>query len=554
MTKKKALVIKISVGLVVFLLVCTIISRNVYNMLLPVVSTVESSMGTLDESIDINATLGFSNQKKLVAKAEWLVNDVLAQTGDTVKKGDPLFTIDTSRAGLDVKRAELSLLRLQNSLTENELNSAQKAELQLQLDMAQQEYKKFKEGKAINEDMKELLFKIDIAMLENQAVVDEQALALANEEYYRYRQTGSGYDKAEANKLRGQISIIQKKLLADNLSSNDKTALEADLKTHQDALAALQAASPEYDPLKEERLRVAAEQAEQKLKDNKGLPGELSILELQKIIAQDEYNLYRIQQGDTLELEGKKLELAILQLENRINGDTKTAAAKKELQAEVEIAKTELANVMAACPDDGVIRAEADGTVEELFASVGQALPVGATAVALTTDKSLPCVYFNMSPEAEKTYRDVKSVNVLMQGGEASLVSRTANTVDITAKKQNPQTGAWELSATLPPDADMPEVVASVRVRITKSGGRYDTIIPVSCLRTEPSGGYSVMMLETRKGIFSEESYASSVLVDVEEKNNLYAAVKSDRIYYGTKVIEHSTKPLSNGSVVSLEE
>lgn len=551
MSKRKQLTLKIAIGLLVFLLICTVVSQTVYRMLLPVVETVDIREGNLGSWVEETGKLTWSDQKKIIAGGNWEITEVLVKKGAIVTAGTPLFRIDERQAEIDLEKAELEILKLQNQLSENSVSNTEQGELELQIQIAEKELEAWENDLPFSNDIKELELKLAIIELENQEEVDEQSLKLAKDQLASYQRKGAGVDTAELLKLDKKIAGLEKQLLSSSLSQEKREKLEAELQIAREDREFLSIGHEDYDPLYEESLRQEVMKAEQNLKGNVS-ERDRSVLELKKEIAQEQLILYQQREEMDSELQQKKLQLTLTQLKNQLAGKAKTASEKQELSQQISIARKELELQKAAWPQDGVVKAPIDGTVTRLAVKEGETISKGKAAAVFSTGESKPCVTWELSAEAAEKYSSINEAQVTIPrrngGGEETL------TLTISDRVQDEETNTWKLTAPLELSEEQrtPGEADALRVRMTIPGKQYDCVIPLSCLREDSYGKPVVLVLKSRQGIFSEERYLSEVSVEVLEKNNLNAAVKSAEFDYGTQIVHYSSKAVSAGSVVSV--
>ena len=537
MTPRKKLTLKIAAGLLVFLVACTILSQTIYRLLLPIVETVQVTQGSLGTWVEADGTPGFQNETEILAGDNWRVTDVLVKKGAAVTAGTPLFKVDVSQANIALEQSELALLRLKNQLNANSVTGAERAELELQIQIAEGELAAYREGLPLSNDIEELRLKLAVIQLENQTEIDQEALRIARENLSSYQRKGAGMDTAELLKLDRQIASLQRE------------ELEAELAQAQEERDELSYGYDGYDPLYEQQLKQAVLQAEQNLKAN---PSERdrSVYQLQMEIAQEELALYQQKQKSSSELNAKKLELTVLQLKNQLAGSAKTEAERQELAIQIRIAEEELALQRASWPADGIVTAPADGTITALAARKGETLLKGVTAVSLATEESQPCLRWSLSREAGNDYQGIQAVTVtLPQRGNIYGQAETI-TAAVSDRVLDEQTDRWIYTAGL--EKGVAEPGQTLRVRMVKSGASYDQIVPLSCLRKDEYGNDTVLVVKTRQGMFSVEDYIAELRVEVLEENSLNAAVSCSEFEYNTRLVHYSSKPVSPGSVVSV--
>ena len=93
----------------------------------------------------------------------------------------------------------------------------------------------------------------------------------------------------------------------------------------------------------------------------------------------------------------------------------------------------------------------------------------------------------------------------------------------------------------------------SAEISITGKSDSYDFTIPVTAIREENQKKY-VLVLDTENTILGEQYVARKVEVEVLDKNSTYAAVDSSALSNGSQIIADSSRNVSAGDIVRLEE
>ena len=78
----------------------------------------------------------------------------------------------------------------------------------------------------------------------------------------------------------------------------------------------------------------------------------------------------------------------------------------------------------------------------------------------------------------------------------------------------------------------------------------YDACIPVQCLYQDREESFCIYVAEEREGIMGTEWKVRSIRVEVLDKNDTVAAIRSAEIMGETRIVYVTDKPLSDGAVV----
>lgn len=127
---------KIIAGFLIFLVfmwLCTVISKSIYASRLPVVTTVQTEQKYIEHIVEAEGIVIAGDKNPITALSGLRIEKVMVQVGDRVEEGDVLFTIDMEdlEAIMDEKQAQISKLQLQiNTMVQNEELARQKKELE----------------------------------------------------------------------------------------------------------------------------------------------------------------------------------------------------------------------------------------------------------------------------------------------------------------------------------------------------------------------------------------------------------------------------------------
>lgn len=127
---------KIIAGFLIFLVfmwLCTVISKSIYASRLPVVTTVRTEQKYIEHIVEAEGIVIAGDKNPITALSGLRIEKVMVQVGDRVEEGDVLFTIDMEdlEAIMDEKQVQISKLQLQiNTILQNEELARQKKELE----------------------------------------------------------------------------------------------------------------------------------------------------------------------------------------------------------------------------------------------------------------------------------------------------------------------------------------------------------------------------------------------------------------------------------------
>jgi len=130
------ILLKVTVALLCVLVVLTFLSRTIANAALVTVQTTKPVKSVITVSSKYTGAVRFDGDWTLSYSQPLSVTSVNVKSGDKVKAGQTLMTVDSSAFALELKRQDLTILQLQDQIAET-TDSRALAELNLQLDIAQ---------------------------------------------------------------------------------------------------------------------------------------------------------------------------------------------------------------------------------------------------------------------------------------------------------------------------------------------------------------------------------------------------------------------------------
>lgn len=501
LTSRKKIVLKITLILTTFLIICTFASRSIYTFLLPRVETVALEIGSIVNSFNTTGKANYADSQEVFAANDMKITEVLVETNKEVKKGDPLFLVDTADSTIELRRLELNLLQKQNQLKPTVITPEKKSELELKLKIAEMELELFKTNQDIKfeqegQKQQTILLQYREKSLETQEQLD---LAIAELNKYNY-EAGADYDYAQAQRLR--LAVLQASnqllLLGDDVSFENKTAAQLQYET-----------------------------------------------------ALREYEQFTRNFETTTAVSEEKLNLTIMEYQNMLNPQQLTQTQKSELQMQIDIAKNELKSFKNKLPVDGKIIAEQDGKVLTVDVKPGQSVTRGQLLVGFIPSVTMPVITWDTSYEAGLDFSVGSSVTATFKVNIDGLSKNQTLAVNITSKKIDDATGLWKFTADFPESEYEINMGRAIGISMTKKSDMYMQVVPLACIQKDENGKDIIRVIRQRSGLFSEEDYVSELEVKIIETNNLSAAIECDGIYSSMRLIKYTTKPIRAGAVVT---
>ncbi len=188
----------------------------------------------------------------------------------------------------------------------------------------------------------------------------------------------------------------------------------------------------------------------------------------------------------------------------------------------------------------GVVMAEADGMITDIFITVGARVP--DTAVMLMTDEGKSCRF--------KAVIEKDQIRYFRIGGAVSLDLSGIGKVDAVIEslmESKVQPGMYEVILSLPESAGMPGMTGTLTC--TQSGERERCCIPVEALYEE-NGRYYIYVMEEREGIMGQEYFVRRVNVGLRDKNDKWAALEEGAVSADQMIITSATREFRQGDTV----
>ena len=122
------------VGFLVFMIVCTVISKSVYAYRLPMVSACRPEAKYIEHKVEAEGIVVAGGEKTVTYLPGVRIDSILAHEGERVEEGDVLMQVDLAdvKELMEEKKNEISKLSLQiNAILDNQEIARQKKELEL---------------------------------------------------------------------------------------------------------------------------------------------------------------------------------------------------------------------------------------------------------------------------------------------------------------------------------------------------------------------------------------------------------------------------------------
>ena len=147
----KKLLIRITVILIVVLLICTFISRTIANSLLPVVTVVGVTGGTLDDSLQVSGSVSYTEISEIALPSDLKILEIYVSPGEHVTKGEPICKVDVRSFLLEYQRFSLLLEQLQEDYQDSRISEKEKDYISKQIALLTSEMALYEESHLLDE-------------------------------------------------------------------------------------------------------------------------------------------------------------------------------------------------------------------------------------------------------------------------------------------------------------------------------------------------------------------------------------------------------------------
>lgn len=555
--KRKDIIKNILIVFLIVLLILTFFSNTIMNHSLPEIASESSVSGSLTEKLNASGTVESNQSYEVKPKTNVKIGAIKVKTGQEVKKGDVLFTVN-SEENTELKEAQTLLKSLELEY--------QKMLLKLPKSYAS-------ENQAIKnaqEDLNDLIAKRDEAV-SNQAENDSKKS--------EYNQA-----KSELSGITSELSDIQ--LYITSLNTDDIYSIGSQYtgdiigyyEEYTKAQSALQKAESDLQSFMtnpdvsediinslQDKVNQCSEylsQCENSYKSQKSalrntLNDRLSYLNgesdrLNGIINDYESNLSSDDMvtvdslNEQITAKQRELETLVIALEDAKNQDKLDSQTNDiDVKAKHEEIEAQKLTVEKLKKNDSEkeIKTDYAGTVSQINVKIGDSvLPDEPVAVIDMSDEGYT---MTVSVEAEKTKKIKAGISADVLNDWSNSIK--ADLVEIKNDNQNKKNRILKFK--ISGDVNSGDALS---VSIPCSTGRYDTIIPKSALN-EDSNGKFVLVVTSKSSPLGNRYFAQRVDVEVLASDEVSCAVQGS-LNMGDYVITTSSKPVKDGDQVKMKD
>lgn len=586
--KQRKILIAFCVFLV-FMFVCTLVSRVVYASRLPQVTVDTPRRMALNHTVNADGIVHQGREYAVTALTGLRVRTVYTNVGDKVTPETLLFDLDMEDLKEKIRDKELEIKKLQLQIAALEQNKSLDAQKQqTENSRAQEDYQRAEEaaGEALEraredlEDAEQAYDSHEDHPVKLTSKEDRQAQQAAYEEWVKKEaelrkaletaqkeaddasakvkeleeaaktaapeEVGekadsagtpedSAEDKTDAKVPEGTAAGDGTDAGQGEAQPEDSAELKAAKEQEQAALERLEAARSAYETHKNnpvEKPDFSGEDAEKSAWEEKKESLEDGIDAARRAVEDAERS-----GSDSLLDAGRKVEDA---------GMADSADSSLEVsRLELSVLQEELAAYQRVRDASGQVYPEAEGVITRIQVSPGER--VGDGAAVVYADLASPMQFqVSLTKEQKKYVNQGDAVQLALGGSSEKELS-----VDYVAENElNPE--LYDARVFLPDGVGT--IGESGSFRVEAQSETFGCCVPVNALHVDANERSFVYIVSERSGILGTELAAEMVYVKVLDQNDSYAAIEEGVIDRETELIISSTEELEDRMVIRYKE
>jgi multidrug resistance efflux pump len=553
MSKKFITWFKVFGIFLVFMWVCTIVSRSIYVSNLPFVKTEKPTSKYIEHIVSVDGIVIGGSEVAVNTLSGLRVEKIDVSLGDIVSKGNVLFTIDLVDLQdiIDGKESELVKLQLQLADTNfNNILDEQKKEIAVL--WAKEDYESADSDTALAvERAQESVTKAETELAKHLSTTapytSDEDREKAWNEYNSWKQ--SYYDmqdkitekQREIEELEENLKDITDEINNTNINVSDKNSTDKEDETltddnlESDIKNEIKQANTELENLQKELTnleRNPISQPDYTLEETEYDTWQSKKSSLEDALHSAKQSLEDAERARTSTLRQKQRDIA--------SAEVYSNASSSDMIYEIQISdmEKEISALQAIKNSNGKITAPNDGYISSISVSTGSRTTDSPSIIL--NDMSADCKFScSITTEQSKYIHLNDTLELTLNGNQKSKV-----TIDYYT--QNSQ-GGYNITCKL--EDVTAQIGTSVTAQRTVQGDLHSLTVPIDAIHEENNATY-IYTLNEKSSILGNEYYAEKIKVQISDKNDTYAAIESGVISSDTEVIIYSSKELEQGEVV----
>ncbi|WMJ22346.1 hypothetical protein RBG61_10150 [Paludicola sp. MB14-C6] len=364
-------------------------------------------------------------------------------------------------------------------------------------------------------------------------------------------------DKIAVKQFELAVLSLSNQIKQAELTPDKITAQKLQLDILNQQLKVLENSQTPNSESKKKQLQMQIQGIERQIKEGYVDEAGLATLKTQLSIAQEELALYEKNVPIENKIATNQLSLSILQAQTQLKKDTISQQQVEELKKQLDIANDQLRAKKASFETSGKIVSLCDGKVSKYYVKEGDRITKGQLIADIASTSSKPCVSFALSKEAGEDLPSGCKVVLKYKTYEKDPISGITSSKmnEITAvasfKKYNPKENNYIFSAPYDEKKSISRE-AVVDVKMIQTSTAYTTILPKACVTQNKDQKDCIFVITKKQGLFKQENVVKEVEVKVLDRNNINVAIDSFEVRPEDEVLLYSSKPIKDGSVISV--
>lgn len=550
----------------VFMWLCTIISKSVYVSGLPGVQTQQIDKKYIEHVVEAEGIIVEGGEQAVNTLAGLRVQRIFANKGDRVEVGDVLFEIDVEDLCSQIQKQETEIARLNYQIADLEFNqvlSSQKREINAlwaqedydaadydtavaveRAEAARQEAQKalsehLQEGVSVTgeEDRQKAQEDYDawVRRLEELQEAAAQQEKVVSELENQLEQALSEREAQQAEKLNAEYEENTDGIRIEDVQTEEITADKNKTEELSDKLEEAKQELARCEATIEAHQNNAVEQPDYSIEDLEYKNWQEETESLKKALQSAEYAKEDAEtnRNQTLKQEARAVAGSL------VPDSLDSSAEQCRLQL-AELQNT-LSQYQAILSQNGKVTSVSGGMVTEILITTGGRTT--DTAAILLTEDEIPCRFKLTITKEQKKYINIgDEVEVTLANDGTELLLTADYMTESTSGM-----GYYDIYMELPQGVGQPGMIGSVEQSV--QGELRGCCLPIEALYSEDNR-YYVYIVKEKDGILGTELYVERMDVNVLDKNDRYVAIEEGVLSKEDAVIIYSTEEVSRGDSV----
>lgn len=553
--------------------VFTVLSRAADAMTIPKVVTTYPSKKNLEFSVTAIGKIEQNQDQAISTLANIKIEKIYVNEGQKVASGDSLFQLSLTDLESKKKDLEYELTKLEMSLEElksqeavnekdratgltranenyNSTASKVSTEITNAYNAMMKAYNKLTDfrntASGTDEGTTQVLQVLQNTVTEKEAELEQAKAALEDaaatiEQSVASRQAEEQKKREEANQTGTETGAETQNLTESTLTAEELSSIET-------------AVRAEYQYLLDEANAAIASVEAEKTEAQTALSN-------YQAKADQNTAQSRSEEEETLvnDYESKKQSyesivqasnLSVLEVERAIEDASKEKAVSNSVEAqqlEIDVKKEDLQEVEALIEQGGTITTPVDGVVTKNVIAVGGVTPDGAAMLLADTTSGSKFVA-QLTQEQQKYLARNDVVTLKTADGKTVVNDLKVDLLTTNAE----DTTLMDITILLP-KGEL-EIGTTATLDFTKTTATYNSCVPIEAIRTDSYGNTYVYTMKKVDSVLGTELQVVRTNVEIQDKNEKYAALSDGNLLDTDEVITSSNKTINAGDRVRLTE